>query len=218
MRTLLALPVVGALFLAAAPAAEARSKPCSSKGSTTVVKNKFGRVFTKKRRTDSEAEYGCLYRFDRRVRLDRRSYDLDVHSFKLGSRYVGYIETDSNCGACAHGYDAMNVVDLRKRRVKLDAKGNEAATGETEIHAFVMKANGSVAWTSSGEVAGVESSQEVLKADAGGATLLDRYRYDATRRPSPDPRQIELRSLALSDDAGTVYWTKAGRPASAPLD
>ena len=126
------LSVVGLLALAPAGSAHAATpKKCAMKGTKTVAKNRYARVFTRPSRGGDEIErlYGCLYSANRRVWLDTSSDDGYVTSEEFGDvtlkgRFVTWrhVSTDISCKAdCPPGYDGTTErslrADLRTRKV-----------------------------------------------------------------------------------------------------
>jgi hypothetical protein len=133
MRIRLLLSALVVLALVPAGAADAASKPgkCSFKGSTTVAKNRYARVFTRPSHGGDEIErlYGCLYSANRRVWLDTSSDDGYVASQEftdvvLDGRFVTWrhTSTDVSCKAdCPPDYNPTSEqnmkADLRTRKV-----------------------------------------------------------------------------------------------------
>jgi hypothetical protein len=123
MRLVLLATAVALLALASAGSAEAATGKCAMKGTKTVAKNKYARVFTRPARGGDEIErlYGCLYSVNRRVWLDTSSDDEYVTSeeftdVKLKGRFVTWrhVATDISCKAdCPPGYDATTETSLR---------------------------------------------------------------------------------------------------------
>jgi hypothetical protein len=123
LRLLLSALVVLAVVPAGTAGAASKSAKCSMKGSTTVVKNRYARVFTRPSRGGDEVErlYGCLYSKNRRVWLDTSSDDQYVTSeefsdVKLDGRIVTWrhVSTDISCKAdCPPGYDGSSERDMR---------------------------------------------------------------------------------------------------------
>ena len=134
MRFRAVLIAVAASTIALVPAGSAHAataKRCAMKGTTTVAKNRFARVFTRPSRGGDEVErlYGCLYSANRRVWLDTSSDDEYVTSeefldVKLDGRLVTWrhVSTDISCKAdCPPGYDGTTErslrADLRTRKI-----------------------------------------------------------------------------------------------------
>lgn len=217
MRIRLLLPAAAVVALVAAPApasadpalGAAATKRCSAKGSKTVVKNRFARVFTKSPNpdtaTDDEVQrlYGCLYSNGRRWRLDTARDDelyssASYNAIKLTGRFVAWqhSEYDGSCkDQCPPGYNPskthLRVANLRKRRIKrVDGNLGEGT-------ALVVTSTGAIAWIQPG------SPVSVRKADADGTDVL--YEGD----------DIDGGSLTRSDR--TVAWVAGGRAMSATL-
>jgi hypothetical protein len=124
-----------AALVALAPAGSADAATtkgkCVMKGTKTVAKNRYARVFTRPSHAGDEIErlYGCLYRVNRRVWLDTSSDDdyvtseefTDV-SLRGGVVTWRHISTDISCkAACPPEYQPTTErtlrADLRKRKV-----------------------------------------------------------------------------------------------------
>jgi hypothetical protein len=125
------LPAVLIALLAFAPAAEAGSTySCSAKGSTTVAKNSYARVYTRpvSRGDETQRLYACRYASGMRYLLDRASDDffstsVEFGQVKLSGRFVAWehVVTDFSCrAACPPEYDqrkeSIVLADLRRRR------------------------------------------------------------------------------------------------------
>ena len=126
---MLRIRTAGLLFLSlslslslSAEAATPRGK-CVMKGTKTVAKNRYARVFTRPSHSGDEVErlYGCLYSVNRRVWLDTSSDDDYVTSeeftdVKLERGVVTWrhISTDISCKAdCPPEYDPTTERTLR---------------------------------------------------------------------------------------------------------
>jgi hypothetical protein len=128
---LTAVAAVAAIALVPAGSAEAAAgKRCAMKGTKTIAKNRYARVFTRPSRGDEvERLYGCLYSANRRVWLDTSSDDGYVTSeefldVKLDGRFVTWrhVSTDISCKAdCPPEYDGTTErslrADLRTRKI-----------------------------------------------------------------------------------------------------
>lgn len=132
MRFRVVLTAAAVLALVPTGSAQAASsKRCAMKGTETVAKNRYARIFTRPARGADEVErlYGCLYSVNRRVWLDTSSDDGYVTSeefsdIKLDGRFVTWrhVSTDISCKAdCPPGYDGTSEstmrADLRSRKV-----------------------------------------------------------------------------------------------------
>src|SRR4051794_36718096 len=152
MRTAVAISLT-ALFVAA-PSAEAKSKPCSKKGSTTVRASKSVRVYKVKNGQGGQNLYGCL-RSDNKRQFIAQSYDDgsgtstgDFRYVTLAGRFVAWEFTafDDSCKAgCPPGYNPtsvhLSIRDLHKRKTA-HANGDVAPKGR-----LVLTKGGSIAWT-----------------------------------------------------------------------
>ncbi len=139
-KLVLALVLVVPIAAWPAQSSSATKRTCVLKGSDTVVKSKYARVFTRPSSSGDEVErlYGCLHSANRRVWLDTSSDDQYVTSEEFGQvtlngRFVAWehVSTDISCKAdCPEGYDAetenVQIADLRTRRSK-DFAGNAKA-------------------------------------------------------------------------------------------
>jgi hypothetical protein len=206
MRSLLLLVAsVGALFVSAAVAEAASSRPhraaapCAVKRSVTVAQNEQARVYERSERGDADQHVliGCLLRSGQRVELD------------------SWFSCD-----CSRGDESAPQVWLRARIVAvnrygcspdpsvIDCSGSARSvslrTGETlrrantgsSLSALVQGPRGSFAYVSSGGA--------VVKSDDAGETVV----LDA----GPG---VDVSSLAIAD--ARVYWLRDGVPQTAVL-
>lgn len=208
MRRALGL-LCAASLLAALPASAAagttKKKRCTAKQAKTVAKNRYARVFTTPGRKGDEVQrlYGCLYRANRRVLLERATDDEYVSStsfnaVKLNRNRVAwqYTAIDISCKAdCPPGYtgesSALKVANLRTRR----KRAVDGTLGEGT--ALVVTRTGAISWIQPGSPVSVRAS------DADGQRVL--YAGD----------DIDGGSLSLSES--TVAWRAGGQVMSAEL-
>jgi hypothetical protein len=201
MRLLLA--IAAAALLATAGPAEAKSKPCSRKGSTTVVSTKSVRVYKVKNGDGGANLVGCLRSDNKRQQLAHGYDDGLVTSGKFGhvtvaGHFVAWEFTayDISCKAdCPPGYNPysidLSIRDLRTRKTT-HVNGDVAPKGK-----LVLTKGGSIAWT--------QDTQTDVEVDA----------FDAAGRRQLDHGQIPPGSLTLKGKIAS--WTNAGTPHSATL-
>jgi hypothetical protein len=134
------------------PSAAAK-RTCSVKGSKTVVKSKFARVYTVNSSRGDEIQrlYGCVIRTGKRFRLDTSSDDglatsTSFSQVKLAGRYVAWehVDNDYSCrAACPPDYDGTSetiaLADLKARTRK-------GYAGNARDGSLTVNARGTVAW------------------------------------------------------------------------
>ena len=204
MRAALALAVAASLLAGAAPASEAKSTPCSRKGSHTVASTKSVRVYRLKNSDGGFDLFGCLRSDGKRQKLEHGYDDMIETSGAFDRVHVAghfvawqFTAVDNSCkAACPPGYDPVSVVlrirDLEKRKTK-------TVNGEVVSHGrLVLTSGGSIAWTQQG---------------AGSAVAVNAY--DGAGRHELDSGQIPPGSLTLK--GRIAHWTNAGAPEQAAL-
>jgi len=191
MRIALALAL--AALVLAAPTADAKPKPCSRKGSSTIVSTKSVRVYRVKNGDGNYDLFGCLRSDGKRQRLQHGYDDMIETSgtfdrVHVAGHFVAWQFTayDVSCKAdCPPGYDATTVTlrirDLKKRKTK-NVNGEVASDGR-----LVLTSGGSIAWTQRG----VGSDVAVNALDGAGRRQLD--------------------------NGSVAHWTNAGAPKQATL-
>jgi hypothetical protein len=202
MRAALLL-ALAALFLAA-PAADAKSKPCSRKGSSTIASTKSVRVYRVKNADGGFDLFGCLRSDGRRQKLEH-GYDDMIETSGTSDRvhvaghFVAWQFTayDVSCKAdCPPGYDPttvrLRIRDLKKRKTK-------TVDGEVASHGrLVLTTGGSIAWT-----------------QQGVGSAVDVNAYDGAGRRQLDHGQIPPDSLRLTGNV--AHWNNGGTPKQATL-
>lgn len=211
IRLLIAAAALAALAAPSAASADAvgaaaKKRTCVAKGSKTVAKNRYARVFTVPGRADRDEVarlYGCMHSVNRRVRLDTATDDgyVSSQSFnaaKLNGKFVAWQHTsaDISCKAdCPPGYSGvyaeLRVANLRTKRVRSFV----GSLGEGD--ALVVTRRGAIAWIEPGFPVSVRA------ADSGGERVL--YAGDDI-----DGGSLELRG-------STVTWVAGGAARSATL-
>jgi hypothetical protein len=119
-----------------------------------------------------------------------------VYNFVVRGRLVAFDDVYCDREDACRGRGIV-VMDVRTGRERTGSRTKRLNLLITDL---VLKPNASVAWIRER----VDGSVEVRKRDAGGDALLE------------SGTDIERGSLALA--GGTIYWTRAGTPRSAPLD
>ena len=203
--TRVALVFALAAVLVTAPAADAKSKPCSRKGSITIAGTKSVRVYKVKNQDGNFDLFGCLRSNGRRQKLEHGYDDMIETSgtfdrVRVAGHFVAWQFTayDISCkAACPPGYDPTSVTlrirDLEKRKTK-------TVHGEVASHGrLVLTTGGAIAWTQQG----VGSAIAVNAYDGSGRRELDQG------------QQIPADSLNLTGKV--AHWTNAGAPKHATL-
>jgi hypothetical protein len=192
--------------LAFVPPAAADAPACATKGHT-VVANAKARVYRVGNAYDGKF-YGCAYGSERRRFLGyytaSSSYEKETAFFRLIGRRVGYANLDYT-GEGVTGWDAK-VVDLRLRKV------TRHTSWDGGLDDLRMTGSGSLALLSDDGASSIDgdgipnpvSRYTVAKVERDGRTVLDRG------------KDIDPDSLAVA--RRRVYWTRAGKPHSAPIE
>jgi hypothetical protein len=188
----------------------AKQAPCSLSGSKTVIATEHARIFTK---ADAHGEtlsvYACLDSRNRRFLLSvgdtapGGSGDTTGRPALAGA-YVAYAlghfddsqRYNSDFKGFADQVVAINLSTAAELRFPA-AAGNSPSAHVSDL---VLSKSGSFAWIGSGT-----ASNEVHRFDVGDTadTVID---------SGPN---LQAGSLALA--GSTIYWTKANKPASAPI-
>jgi hypothetical protein len=199
------LAAIGLATLAAAPAADAKKRPCKSRGSSTVVASDRARVFATHRDSDIDGEYyACLYgrKRDKRLAVWRSSAggSRDGVAFQLfpsprTHQLVAFAQID--CGFYDCGYIAKTIdLDTGKRKRLASGPGlrslRPAATGS-----LALIDDTSYPWEAG-------PSYRVRKVESRGTTVLDE---------GPD---IDPASLAVA--GSWVYWRRGSVTHTATIE
>jgi hypothetical protein len=179
-------------------------------GSKTVMATTGARLFTRTDpRNDSLLVYACLYARNRRFLLSTADASPGgsgdaTRLPALAGRYVAYVRSHfddaERYNPQFRGFpDEVVALDLSTgaRRRSPAATGGSPSAKATDL---VLSSTGSFAWIGSGP-----AGNEVHRLNAGEAadTVVD------------SGSDVQAGSLALA--GSTLYWTKAGRPVSAPI-
>jgi hypothetical protein len=203
LRAAIGVAVAVALVVTS-PTAEAKSKPCTRKGSHTIVATKSVRVYRVENSDGNFDLYGCLRSDGKRQKLQHGYDDMIETSgtfdrVHVAGHYVAWQFTayDVSCKtACPPDYNStvvtLRVRDLKKRKT-VNVRGEVASGGR-----LVLTTGGAIAWTQQG----VGSAVAVLA-------------YDGTGRRQLDSGQVPPGSLYLS--GRIAHWTNAGAPKQASL-
>jgi hypothetical protein len=164
----------------------AATKRCVLKGSETVVKNRYGRVFERSFRDGTTRLYSCLYKKNRRVVLDEATGDTSAgegyDAVKLNGRFVAWQHTtyDDSCRfECTSGSGDITtlwVENIRTHRQK------QVQGGLDTERALVVTRTGAIAWVQGGRV---------WARGTGGERIL----YDGT---DAKPNSLRLRGSTVS--------------------
>jgi hypothetical protein len=208
MRKLALAVAAAALLIPAggAQAATAKAKRCTPKGTKTVVKNRYARVFTAEGQGPSEDAnvyrrlYGCMYSTGKRALLSV-AFDDDYvtagnfSNVRLNGRFAAweYEAFEGSCKAgCPPDYNplswSVNVVDLRRP----DKEGGTFAGGD--VTDLVVTRTGAIAWIEPAKVRAI---------DAGGSRELS------------SKNEIAIESLELV--GREVSWLEGEQRVSATL-
>jgi hypothetical protein len=205
-----ALLAVALAFVGKADAQEFdRAVRCNGKTVRSVelvTRSRDGAVFRKLKRGPDGGQvpvtYACLLRSGAIERLDAPALGRTARDPALSGRYVGF-----RSSFLVSEFDSasdMVVVDLRTGRTEANEPANPGSGADSEVLTFVVKRNGSVAWTAVG-VRGEDVTVWKLDLGATGPQQLDRG------------SAIDYRSLRLSADRRSVHWRNAGAERTAPL-
>jgi hypothetical protein len=128
------------------------------------------------------------------------------YSYRLNGRFLAYAVINQEEASPTAGSTVYSV-DLTKRRRLIGVEAGDPAQADntsTEVKALVVGAGGAVAWIT--DSINLDERLSLRKAAHGAApTLLD-HGNDLGRR-----------SLALSADGKTIFWTRAGAAKMAAL-
>ena len=201
---LVAITMIGVGYAATAGQAAGNGRTCSPKGSRIIAATAKARVFETRvmRDTHTRATYGCLLSRKRPVRFLVPDFPSGYDPIRLAGHFVAY-GSYSDCAADYCDPNNVMVEDLSNgKRTFADGSDLEVAN----VTSLVLRANGSVAWiqTSFSKIGESLKGFTVAKAEHGQSAVVLATGED-----------IDPGSLALAGK--TLYWTKAGMPASAPL-
>jgi hypothetical protein len=196
------LLVGGVLALAggyAAPAPDpgfARADPlCKPRGSTLVVASRQVRVWRIWHGVRS-GYYACARERRRPVRLGDTDFTGGLHELVVAGRFVAYEIRYCDRGGQPICAGEVVVRDVGRRNVRR----SPIPDGELDAVEVLVSSRGGAAWL---RWLDGGASAEIRVLDSGGERVV---------ASGPD---IDLSSLAVT--AGTVYWTQATIPRSAPL-
>lgn len=154
-----AVALVALIPAGSAEAAASKAKRCTPKGSKTVVKNRYGRVFTERGAGPGSVAdpgirrrlLGCLYSTGRRVTLSVDYRDGSAASGKfsavrLNGRFAAwqYDAYDNSCRADCPPYyqplqQTINIADLRTRR-------DDSFAGAAQPDTLAVTRGGTARW------------------------------------------------------------------------
>ena len=198
----LALALTGPAPVGAQPSK--RDRGCHPLHTRTLAATAHARVFASRRfipETRTRVTYGCLLSRTRPFRFYRADFPTGFAPIALAGRYVAY-GAYSDCAASFCDPNSVVLQDLKNGKVRLA----DGPLRVADVSDLVLRAKGSLAWigTSFDAQGAVQPGVQVVKAERGQPPVVLDAGLDVARG-----------SLAL---AGTrLYWTKAGRPVSAPL-
>lgn len=216
MKRRLAAVLAGLLTLglaAATPATAAkkrrhRAAPCSLSGSKTLLSTRDARVFYRTK-SGTTTEYACLFARKRRFELGSGDSEPggsgDTVSLEaLSGSYIAYVlghfDDSTRYDPTFKGFPSTVVAINLSTGAQLRFPAVAARPPASSVSDLVLGKNGSFAWIGTG---GGAAEVHRLKAGDAADTLLD------------SGTDVEAGSLALG--RATLYWTKGGRPFSAPL-
>lgn len=199
-----------------APASAEASHRCRAAGSTTVLTNEFGRVFTDRVRVGSRRAtiaFGCLNRTGRAYPLisarELRALPLGTTfrfgNVRLNARYVGYSAVFCLRRRCRTA--SVAVIDLLNgRSAAAPSTKRRSRANRVDVTDLELSSAGSLAWIGFHDPAAssLSSTREVYALDPAGFRLLNR---------DPD---IEPQSLSLPSNA-EVTWLNDGERRSAKI-
>ena len=159
-------------------------------------------VFTKAKKVGPDrfaVHYACLVRGPIR-RLDDVNRSRQVSDPQLAGRFVAFERT---LYLTEFDYaSGIVVLDLRTGVRTVQHTATPDTEGDSVVHGFVVKRNGSVAWIGTDE----QGSAGVFKVDT-----------TTTAPQRLDSGQIDLASLRLTADRNSVVWISGGEQRTAPL-
>ena len=207
MKSVLALPGIGAALLTAVAPASAATCPSSGK---TIVRTSQARVWGVTPKSQITRYYGCAFAVGKVIRLDpRRGQLIDWRpKVKLAGTAVAYEAMSFDLKP----YRVL-VRSLRTGRVIHSATSNRRGSAEGHtgpVQRIVLKRNGSVAWTTSSDCIceGIEPSGYELHVIGHGGR----------RRVLDSGRDLDPASLRLIARGTQVSWMKGDAAHSASLD
>jgi hypothetical protein len=161
-------------------------------------------IVTKTKTRRSEAVYwGCAYRAGRARRLAEIPTLSSPGPLALGGTTFAYTQATSSEG---EDYGKITVLDVRTGRVRYASRGVDVAL----YRSVVVSDAGRVAWI----------KRTAVGSGPDGPILAGAvYRWhagSAAQQVASDPR-VATRSLALSQDGSTIFWSMTGQAASAAL-
>ncbi|MEA2374655.1 MAG: hypothetical protein QOD53_1118 [Thermoleophilaceae bacterium] len=189
-------------------------RACDSRPGRTVLETNRVRLYRVKHRIDGvryQRLWGC-------ARVSRRTFALDDPNPNLEPERAVRVAVAGHFAACSlesldatqtQGYARVEVTDLRTgRRHSAEAVGTSSSGGTDEhVISLVVALAGSDAWigVNRGDTVSNRVVYEVWRQTGKSAVRLDAG------------SDIDPRSLGLSADGRTVYWTKGETTLSAPL-
>src|SRR5437899_2515058 len=204
--------VLAATLAVAAPAAIARKKrhrpaPCSLSGSKTLLATRDARVFYRTK-SGTATEYACMFLRNKRFPLatgdsepggSGQTASLETLAGSYVAFVLGRFDDSQRYNPDFKGFPESVVGINLSTGAQLSFPAVAANPSASSVSDLVLRKNGSFAWIGSG----------------GGATEVHGFKAgDAADTVLDSGTDIQAGSLALG--GGTLYWTKAGRPSSAP--
>ena len=216
-RWVLLLATVVVLVLPVDAAARSSCRSQVGHGAHDVQQSPKAAVYWRKEKPPHSTPHRVYYACDRQTATLRRligfeDFHYRVHHLALAGHVVAFSFSDPDPAAQETVY-MVRVHDLRTDSHRtLDALSDDASRpGRSEyVRSLVLKPNASVAWVASfrPDEGAAEYTHQVNAVEAGRGNRRTKLDEGAAIGP---------RSLALSADGKTLYWTHAGAPRSARL-
>jgi hypothetical protein len=207
------------------------SSPCAGRAFVTVTKNASGRVLRARRAgPDGARSYGCLYKFDNRVRLDDPDGEefselAQPQSIRMAGWLVGYArDSIGGFGLADEGWTDLIVRSLHPRsrlrrtfRAEPEEELRRECTDDCDrrsvVTDIVLRGAGAVAW-----IVCPFYEPAVRKRRCSETTAASVYKADSTARKRvrlDHAAGIDIYSLRLN--GSTLSWTRDGKQQRARL-
>lgn len=202
---ILAVCLLAAVF---SPAAVARSRSCTVRGSRTIQRLDGVRIYAQDKQV-----YACSTRYGRHVFVYKRAF---AHGFRTLLIAAQVNQTVLAAGFAQPPYPPGSDAVLVSRNLKTGAllrryTDTSCAGGSCDltITRLVTNTNGSFAWIDDLEGPGSVAEDAVIEDDSAGLTVLDDElsgAYCFGMEPPAGPCAEDIDTSYLKAANGTVYW------------